>query len=139
MLDELDKISQEFKGDPSAALLEILDPQQHTQFMDHYLDLPFDLSKVMFIATANTMDTIPEALLDRLEVIELSGYTETEKTRIATNHLIPDAIAETGLEGRDIAFAEEAIQRIIREYTREAGLRGLQRQIAGLCRKIALD
>ncbi len=138
MLDELDKVSREFKGDPSAALLEILDPEQHTRFMDHYLDLPFDLSKVMFIATANTMHTIPEALLDRLEVIELSGYTEIEKSRIAIHHLIPEAISENGLEGRNIVFEDEAILRIIREYTREAGLRGLQRQIASLCRKIAL-
>lgn len=139
MLDELDKISQEFKGDPAAALLEVLDPQQNSHFMDHYLDLPFDLSKVMFIATANTVDAIPEALLDRLEVIELSGYSEKEKTRIALNHLIPRAIEENGLESRQIVFNTDAVVRLIREYTREAGLRGLQRQIASLCRKIALD
>ncbi|BBO93241.1 endopeptidase La [Desulfosarcina ovata] len=139
MLDELDKISQEFKGDPAAVLLEVLDPQQNTHFMDNYLDLPFDLSKVMFIATANTVDTIPEALLDRLEVIELSGYTEQEKVRIAFNHLIPREIETSGLEGRSIDISQAAVVRIIREYTREAGLRGLQRQIAGLCRKIALD
>ena len=139
MLDELDKISQEFKGDPAAALLEVLDPQQNTHFMDHYLDLPFDLSKAMFIATANTIDSIPEALLDRLEVIELSGYTETEKAGIAFNHLIPREIEANGLEGRDIAFTPDAVACIINEYTREAGLRGLQRQIASLCRKIALD
>jgi ATP-dependent Lon protease len=138
MLDELDKISQEFKGDPAAALLEVLDPQQNTHFMDHYLDLPFDLSKVMFIATANTVDAIPEALVDRLEVIELSGYTEQEKSRIAFNHLIPREIEANGLEGRKIVFTPEAVIRIIGEYTREAGLRGLQRQIASLCRKIAL-
>ena len=139
MLDELDKISQEFKGDPAAALLEVFDPQQNTHFMDHYLDLPFDLSKVMFIATANTVDAIPEALLDRLEVIELSGYTEKEKSRIAFNHLIPREIEANGLEGRKIVFTPTGVGRIIHEYTREAGLRGLQRQIASLCRKIALD
>jgi ATP-dependent Lon protease len=139
MLDELDKISQDFKGDPAAALLEVLDPQQNNRFMDHYLDLPFDLSKVMFIATANTVDAIPEALLDRLEVIGLSGYTEQEKIRIAFNHLIPREIDANGLEGRSVAFSRAAVIRIIREYTREAGLRGLQRQIASLCRKIALD
>jgi ATP-dependent Lon protease len=138
MLDELDKIGQEFKGDPAAVLLEVLDPQQNSHFMDHYLDLPFDLSKVMFIATANTVDAIPEALLDRLEVIELSGYSEKEKTRIALNHLIPRAIEENGLESLEIVFDSDAVARIIREYTREAGLRGLQRQIASLCRKIAL-
>ena len=139
MLDELDKISQEFKGDPAAALLEVLDPQQNTHFMDHYLDLPFDLSKVMFIATANTVDNIPEALLDRLEVIELSGYTEKEKIHIAINHLIPREIEANGLHGRNIDFTSTAVVRIIQDYTREAGLRGLQRQIASLCRKIALD
>ena len=139
MLDELDKISQEFKGDPAAALLEVLDPQQNAQFMDHYLDLPFDLSRVMFIATANTMDSIPEALLDRLEVIELSGYTEAEKTSIAFNHLIPREIKANGLDGRHIVFTAGAVTRIINEYTREAGLRDLQRQIASLCRKTALD
>ena len=139
MLDELDKISQDFKGDPAAALLEILDPQQNPRFMDHYLDLPFDLSRVMFIATANTTDAIPEALLDRLEVIELSGYTEAEKSRIAFNHLIPRELGANGLEDRTIDFTPDAVTRIIREYTREAGLRGLQRQIAGVCRKIALD
>ena len=139
MLDELDKISQDFKGDPAAALLEVLDPQQNDRFMDHYLDLPFDLSKVMFIATANTVDAIPEALLDRLEVIELSGYTEQEKIRIAFNHLIPREIDANGLEDRSIGFSRAAVVRVIREYTREAGLRGLRRQIASLCRKIALD
>lgn len=139
MLDELDKISQDFKGDPAAALLEILDPQQNPRFMDHYLDLPFDLSRVMFIATANTVDAIPEALLDRLEVIELSGYTEKEKLGIAVNHLIPREITANGLDGRSIEFSAAAVTRIIREYTREAGLRGLQRQIAAVCRKIAFD
>jgi ATP-dependent Lon protease len=137
MLDELDKISQDFKGDPAAALLEVLDPQQNTHFMDHYLDLPFDLSQVMFIATANTIDAIPEALLDRLEILWLSGYTEQEKVRIAFNHLIPREIEANGLDARSVVFSRETMVTIIREYTREAGLRNLQRQIAALCRKIA--
>jgi ATP-dependent Lon protease len=139
MLDEIDKIGQEFKGDPAAALLEVLDPQQNTHFMDHYLDMPFDLSKVMFIATANTVDAIPEALLDRLEVLWLSGYTEQEKVQIAFNHLIPREIEANALETRSVVFGRDAVVKIIREYTREAGLRGLQRQIASLCRKVALD
>jgi len=137
MLDELDKISQDFKGDPAAALLEVLDPQQNTHFMDHYLDLPFDLSKVMFIATANTVDDIPEALLDRLEVLWLSGYTEREKTDIAFNHLVPREIEANALDQVTIDFSREAIIQIIRAYTREAGLRNLQRRIAALCRKVA--
>jgi ATP-dependent Lon protease len=137
MLDELDKISLDFKGDPAAALLEVLDPQQNTHFMDHYLDLPFDLSKVMFIATANTVDAIPEALLDRLEVLRLSGYTEREKTTIASNHLIPRAVEANGLNPELISFSQDAIVKVVREYTREAGLRDLQRQIDSLCRKIA--
>jgi len=139
MLDELDKISQDFKGDPAAALLEVLDPQQNTHFMDHYLDLPFDLSQVMFIATANTVDAIPGALLDRLEVLWLSGYTEQEKVRIAFNHLIPKETEANGLDNQLVSFSRQAMVKIIREYTREAGLRGLQRQIASLCRKIALN
>jgi ATP-dependent Lon protease len=139
MLDEIDKIGQEFKGDPAAALLEVLDPQQNTHFMDHYLDMPFNLSKVMFIATANTVDAIPEALLDRLEVLWLSGYTEQEKVKIAFNHLIPREIEANALETRSVVFGREAVVKIIREYTREAGLRGLQRQIASLCRKVALN
>ncbi len=139
MLDEIDKISQEFKGDPASVLLEVLDPQQNTHFIDHYLDLPFDLSKVMFIATANTVDSIPEALLDRLEVLWLSGYTEKEKIQIAVNHLIPREIEANGLKSRCVSFTPSATTKIIREYTREAGLRGLQRQIASVCRKIAVD
>ncbi|MEJ2639949.1 MAG: magnesium chelatase domain-containing protein, partial [Desulfosarcinaceae bacterium] len=139
MLDELDKISKDFRGDPAAALLEVLDAHQNTHFMDHYLDLPFDLSRVMFIATANTLDAIPEALLDRLEVLWLSGYTEEEKVRIAFNHLIPKEIAANSVGESAVIFTPEAVVRIIREYTREAGLRGLQRQIASLCRKIALQ
>ena len=139
MLDEIDKIGQEFKGDPASALLEVLDPEQNNQFMDHYLDVPFDLSKTMFIATANTVDPIPEPLLDRFEVLYLSGYTEVEKERIAFRYLIPKEISAAGLVEDSVRFTKEAVHKIIREYTREAGLRNLQRQIASLSRKIARD
>lgn len=139
MLDELDKIGQDFKGDPAAALLEILDPQQNTHFMDHYLDVPFDLSMIMFIATANHLDNIPAPLLDRLEIMWLSSYTEDEKIRIAFNHLIPRELKAAGLGDDPIRFDEDAVLKIIRNYTREAGLRNLQRQLAALCRKIALS
>ena len=137
MLDEIDKIGQDFKGDPAAALLEVLDPEQNTHFVDHYLDVPFDLSRVMFIATANTIDPIPGPLLDRLEVINLSGYTEEEKENIAFNYLIAREVEEAGLADDPPVFTSEAIRKIIRGYTREAGLRNLQRQIAAVCRKIA--
>lgn len=137
MLDELDKIGQEFKGDPAAALLEILDPHQNAHFMDHYLDVRFDLSNIMFIATANSLDNIPGPLLDRLEILWLSGYTEAEKIQIAFNHLIPREIGSSGLQDQPVRFTEAAVSKVIREYTREAGLRNLQRQIAALCRKIA--
>ncbi len=139
MLDELDKIGQDFKGDPASALLEVLDPEQNTHFMDHYLDVPFDLSRVMFIATANTTDPIPGPLLDRLEILTLSGYTEDEKEKIAFKYLIPREIEEAGLSDSPPEFTKEAVHRIIREYTREAGLRNLQRQIASICRKTARD
>jgi ATP-dependent Lon protease len=139
MLDEIDKIGQEFKGDPASALLEVLDPEQNNQFMDHYLDVPFDLSKTMFIATANTVDPIPEPLLDRFEVLYLSGYTDVEKEQIAFRYLIPKETNAAGLAEHSVRFSKEAVHKIIREYTREAGLRNLQRQIASLCRKIARD
>jgi ATP-dependent Lon protease len=139
MLDEIDKIGQDFKGDPAAALLEVLDPEQNTYFMDHYLDVAFDLSKVMFIATANTVDTIPNPLLDRLEVLWLSGYTEMEKEQIAFRYLISEETQAAGLAEHSVHFQKEAVRKIIREYTREAGLRNLQRQIASLCRKIARE
>jgi len=139
MLDEIDKIGQGFKGNPAAALLEVLDPEQNTNYVDHYLDVPFDLSKVMFITTANTIDFIPGPLLDRLEVIHLAGYTEEEKVIIASNYLVPKEIEEAGLSNNPPAFTSEAIRKIIREYTREAGLRNLQRHIAAICRKRVLQ
>ncbi|HIJ55462.1 MAG TPA: endopeptidase La [Deltaproteobacteria bacterium] len=139
MLDEIDKIGQDFKGDPSAALLELLDPEQNTHFFDHYLDVPFDLSRVMFIATANTIDPIPEPLLDRLEILYLSGYTEEDKMNIAVKYLIPEEIADAGLSDNPPNFTPEAIRKIIREYTREAGVRNLKRQIASICRKNARE
>ncbi|MCF8045735.1 MAG: endopeptidase La [Desulfarculaceae bacterium] len=138
MLDELDKIGREFKGDPAAALLEVLDPQQNSGFMDHYLDVPYDLSNVMFIATANVTSDIPAPLLDRLEVIHLSGYTMEEKIRIAFDYLIPRAIQDTGLSEVPPRFETESVQKMIKGYTREAGLRNLERNISSICRKIAL-
>jgi len=139
MLDEIDKIGQDFKGDPSAALLEVLDPSQNAYFIDHYLDVPFDLSRVMFIATANTIGPIPAPLLDRLEIITLSGYTEEEKEEIAFRFLIPREVEDAGLSLSPPRFTREAILKIIREHTRESGLRGLRRQISAICRKTALE
>ncbi len=137
MMDEIDKLGSDFRGDPSSALLEALDPEQNSGFSDHYLNIPFDLSRVMFILTANITDSIPSALLDRMEIIRLSGYTEDEKTIIARKHLIPRQIKENGLKSKDISISTGVIQKIITEYTSEAGLRNLERKIGTLCRKVA--
>jgi ATP-dependent Lon protease len=137
LIDEIDKLGADVRGDPASAMLEVLDPEQNRTFRDHYLDVPFDLSKVLFICTANTVDTIPGALLDRMEVISLSGYTEGEKLGIAQKYLVPKQIAEHGLTPERIAIGEDALRLVIRDYTREAGVRGLERRIADLCRKTA--
>ncbi|MGA2780751.1 MAG: endopeptidase La [Smithella sp.] len=137
MLDEIDKVGSDFRGDPSSALLEVLDPQQNNTFADHYLDVPFDLSHVMFITTANILDTIPPALLDRLEVIELTGYTQEEKVKIAERYLIPRQLNENGLTAEQFMITTKALNEIISGYTREAGVRNLEREIANVCRGVA--
>ncbi len=137
MLDEIDKVGSDFRGDPSSALLEVLDPEQNFSFSDHYLDVPFDLSKVMFICTANVLDTIPSALRDRMEVIQLVGYTEDEKVKIAQRYLVPRQRQANGLKANQVTFAVGAIRNIISGYTREAGLRNLEREIGTVCRGVA--
>src|SRR5689334_11759653 len=137
MLDEIDKLSSDFRGDPSAALLEVLDPEQNYSFRDHYLNVPFDLSNVMFVATCNVLDTIPSALKDRMEIIQLSGYTEEEKFFISKKYLIPKQTSENGIKDNLIEYTEDSVRTIISQYTREAGLRNLERNIATVCRKTA--
>ena len=138
ILDEVDKLGKDFRGDPSAALLEVLDPEQNSTFRDNYLDQPFDLSRVLFITTANMLDTIPDALRDRMEIIQLQGYTEHEKVVIAFRYLIPRQKTENGLDDdRPLAFAEDAVRFLVRHYTREAGVRSLEREIGTVCRKVA--
>jgi ATP-dependent Lon protease len=137
MMDEIDKIGNDFRGDPASALLEVLDPEQNNAFSDHYLNVPFDLSKVMFITTANQMDTIPSALRDRMEVIDIPGYTDKEKLEIAKRYLIPKQLSENGLTSARLAITDKALEKMINEYTREAGLRNLEREIAMVARKVA--
>ncbi|MDX6439126.1 MAG: ATP-dependent Lon protease [Gaiellaceae bacterium] len=137
LIDEIDKMGSDFRGDPASAMLEVLDPEQHSSFRDHYLDLPFDLSKVLFICTANTLDTIRGPLLDRMDVIQLSGYTHEEKLGIAKRYLVPKQLKAHGLKRAQLAIPDRVLRLVIAEYTREAGVRGLERQIAALCRKAA--
>ena len=137
LLDEIDKMSADFRGDPSAALLEVLDPEQNNTFSDHYVELPFDLSHVLWVVTANVMHNIPRPLLDRMEVISIAGYTEEEKIQISKRYLIPKQMRDHGLSDKQIVFSEGTLQKVISDYTREAGVRNLERNIAGLCRKVA--
>jgi ATP-dependent Lon protease len=137
MIDEIDKMGADFRGDPASAMLEVLDPEQNSTFRDHYLDLPFDLSSVFFICTANQLDTVPAALRDRMEIIELSGYTHEEKREIAKRYLVPRQMERNGVGRSKVELTSEALDEIIDGYTREAGVRNLEREIGALCRKIA--
>ena len=137
LIDEIDKMGADWRGDPASAMLEVLDPEQHSTFRDHYLDLPFDLSKVLFICTANQLETIPPPLLDRMDVIQLSGYTEEEKLGIAKKYLVPKQLKAHGLKRSQLTFTVKGLRTIIREYTREAGVRQIERQLAAMCRKAA--
>ena len=139
LFDEIDKMASDFRGDPAAALLEVLDPEQNKTFSDHFIEAPFDLSKVLFLTTANSLQDIPEPLLDRMEIIELSSYTEAEKLQIARRHLWGKQVEENGLTKRQISITDEAIMKIIQNYTREAGVRGLERKLGALCRRTAMD
>ncbi len=138
LLDEIDKLGNDFRGDPSSALLEVLDPEQNNSFRDHYLEIPYDLSHVLFITTANTTDTIPQALLDRMEVVYLSGYTEEEKIEIAIRHLLPNQLKQNALKKSQLAINREGIRGLISWYTREAGVRQLERELAHVCRRAAI-
>ena len=137
MLDEIDKIGSDWRGDPAAALLEALDPEQNKNFLDYFMDVPFDLSKVMFICTANTLDTIPSALRDRMEIIELPGYIENEKVAIASKYLFPKQLEKGGLKPKNLKINKKAFHEIVRSYTRESGVRNLEREIEKICRKVA--
>ena len=139
LLDEIDKVGADWRGDPSSALLEVLDPAQNHSFRDHYLEVDLDLSEVIFLATANTLDTIPAPLLDRMEIVPLDGYTEDEKVAIARDHLLPRQLDRTGLKPGEVVIDDEALARTVSDYTREAGVRSLERELGKLLRKLAVD